>query len=357
MNITEFMSFDIAWFTTLPGIFITSGVVILLIALIIFIVTNKKSTKSVVENEPTSDLNNGLNNFNNGGVNVDVTPNTNVMTQEAVAQQPVMAQVPNVEPVMPAVSYTEPVAEVFDAPYKAGNNTFNVQMPEVPSVSPVIMEPTPAVNFNDVQPVQINNNQVNGFNMEEPVQPMPQVQQVVEEVQMPVQQVIEPVVIPSSEPIVQPSFNSTEVQSVYQSQPMPEERHVIYGGADPVSAISNQAESKPVIYGGANPLENTATIPVVSHGAYGFNFGGVQPQQPQVVNPTPVQPVTNTFSTIPEPAVVEPVQPVTAPVQEIPVMQPQTFIPVQPTMAPVEPQRTEPAVAPAPVVEIETLEF
>jgi len=348
MNITEFMSFDIAWFTTLPGIFITSGVVILLIALIIFIVTNKKSTKSVVENETTSDFNSELNNSNNGGVNVDVTPNSNVMMQEAVVQPTVM----------PEVSSVEPVVDTFDTPYKAGN-TFNVQMPEVSNSEPIVMDGAPTVAFNDVQPVQINNNPVNGFNAGVLVQPMPQVQSVVPEVQMPVQQVIEPVIVPSSEPSAQPAFNSVEVQPVSQVQPVLEEKHVIYGGADPISTISNQAEQKPIIYGGANPLENTATIPVMSHGAYGVNFGGgvMQSQQPQVVNPTPVEPVTNTFSTIPEPVVVEPIQPVTTPVQEVPVMQPQTFTPVQPTMVPVEPQKTEPTVAPAPVVEIETLEF
>ena len=41
MNITEFMSFDLEWFTTVPGILITGGVVVLLIALILFIASNK----------------------------------------------------------------------------------------------------------------------------------------------------------------------------------------------------------------------------------------------------------------------------------------------------------------------------
>ena len=39
MNITEFMSFDLEWFTTLPGLLITGGVIVLLIALIIFIIS------------------------------------------------------------------------------------------------------------------------------------------------------------------------------------------------------------------------------------------------------------------------------------------------------------------------------
>ena len=39
------MSFDLNWFTTVPGIFITVGVVLLVIALILLIVTGRKSKK------------------------------------------------------------------------------------------------------------------------------------------------------------------------------------------------------------------------------------------------------------------------------------------------------------------------
>ena len=42
MKVLEFMSFDPAWFLTVPGLLITGGVVLLLIALIVFIATSKK---------------------------------------------------------------------------------------------------------------------------------------------------------------------------------------------------------------------------------------------------------------------------------------------------------------------------
>ena len=49
VNVTNFMSFDIAWFTTVPGMLITGGVIVLLIALIVFIASNKKGKKSSPE--------------------------------------------------------------------------------------------------------------------------------------------------------------------------------------------------------------------------------------------------------------------------------------------------------------------
>ena len=49
-----------------------------------------------------------------------------------------------------------------------------------------------------------------------------------------------------------------------------EVKPVIYGGVDPANTFAvPKAEEKPVVYGGANPLENTATLPVVNHEAYG----------------------------------------------------------------------------------------
>ena len=44
------MNFDLSWFKTVPGLLITCGVVLLIIALIIFIVTSKnnKNVNSVV---------------------------------------------------------------------------------------------------------------------------------------------------------------------------------------------------------------------------------------------------------------------------------------------------------------------
>ena len=37
--------FDLSWFTTIPGLLITGGIVLLIIALIIFIVTGRKNKK------------------------------------------------------------------------------------------------------------------------------------------------------------------------------------------------------------------------------------------------------------------------------------------------------------------------
>ena len=41
-------NFDLSWFTTIPGMFITGGVVLLIIALVILLITGKKTKKNLL---------------------------------------------------------------------------------------------------------------------------------------------------------------------------------------------------------------------------------------------------------------------------------------------------------------------
>ena len=50
MSLLDYMSFDVSWFTTLPGILITVGLVLLLGGLIFYILSGKKDKGEVAEN-------------------------------------------------------------------------------------------------------------------------------------------------------------------------------------------------------------------------------------------------------------------------------------------------------------------
>ena len=49
MSIVEYMSFELSWFTTLPGIAVTIGVLCLVVGVILWIVGGKKKKDEVEE--------------------------------------------------------------------------------------------------------------------------------------------------------------------------------------------------------------------------------------------------------------------------------------------------------------------
>ena len=55
MNFLEYMSFDPSWFTSLPGILITLGVVVLLIALIVLLAGGKDKKENENIDEKVTD--------------------------------------------------------------------------------------------------------------------------------------------------------------------------------------------------------------------------------------------------------------------------------------------------------------
>lgn len=308
MNITEFMSFDLEWFTTLPGLLITGGVVVLLIALIIFIASNKKAKKDDTEYVPPVESGTSSSFDNNmsmgvamGANDMYAMPDPNVSVESNVEfnnniptndvnnfSTPVDNNINNVEPVatpapevqaMTSYSSTPIANNVVDFSANTPVNNMEVVTPEVTNnvETPSVSEPTivPTVEIPAVPSVapEVTNNT---------------------EVQLPVTEEVAPVVEP-----VAPSV--PEVNSV--------EKPVIYGGIDPANTVSTTVQEKPVIYGGADPLENTTTIPRVNnHEAYGINNNVASEAPTPIVEPAPVvvekpSPVVETVvPTVEEPA-------------------------------------------------------
>ena len=233
MKILEYMSFDPSWLTTLPGILITGGVVLLLIALIILLASGKKD-KDESEN-----------------VDGQTSYSTFDSVQDAAVQQPVQQEEPvNIE----VPTFEQPVSNVQAAP--------QVEIFEPNVVNNNVKEPEPLNIEVPNEPVQTDNSTVPGvLNIETP-QPTSDVAQV-------------------------------EIPQTPISQPEPEKKEVsIYGGVSPSVNLYNEQPVKPVIYGGADPLENTAPIPKVEKPVEEVKSGDDLPVSPlfeaRPVEATPV---------------------------------------------------------------------
>lgn len=254
MRILEFMSFDPSWFLTIPGLLITGGVVLLLIALIVFIATSKKG-KGNANVDPTVEGSIPLVEGPNDGTLVNQSMGMdNMVNNMAVNNQPIGS--------MPEV-----------------NNTMN-PMPQMPggyvemNQTPSVMPSMPDFNSAPVQVPNMNNsmgNDSSAINMSAPVTQTNDVSSVAPTMPVNNQEAV-PVMI-NNQDMNQNSvidFNSvanTPAQPVFDTAPAVEQQpqvmnNNIYGG-------SNPADINRPIYGGANPLENTSSIPTVtSHTAY-----------------------------------------------------------------------------------------
>lgn len=208
MKILEFMSFSPSWFLSLPGILITSGVVLLLVALIILLSSNKK------DDLDTSDI----------GKNIQEQPE---QFQQVNTEQ---VAVPSA-PVQPEVVQTPSVVVPESMPAAPVQQPEPVVQPVQPVVETPVAQPTPQIEiFEPGQSVPT-------------MQPLPNVSEV-------------------------PPVQATPAVAPVVDVPKPVEAHPavsIYGGINPMTDVvkNNVEPTKPVIYGGADPLENTAPIPKV----------------------------------------------------------------------------------------------
>lgn len=287
-----------AWFTSVSGILITCGVVLLILALILFIVGSKKGKKN--SNQPTD---------------VNTAPaSTNV---EATATE-------------------QPVVGGVDATVSTDVNTVTptgVEANQTTTVSPELV-----INSNEVSAVpSADSNSV----VPETVTADPSVT-----AEVPVMPVPEPVVSTTE-------INSVPTISNEESLEMPNATNLdktmvsVYGGANPADAIANVNvdEHKP-IYGGNDPLEATQNLPKMDehHEPYGgaMDEAKIAEAASQTVSPVPevqsipmpeVQPIpaVNTVSEEVKPIAVE--TPSIQPVQPTPVEIP-TPAATQPTAAP-----------------------
>mgnify|MGYP006970848940 FL=1 len=367
MNITEFMDFDFAWFTTLPGILITGGVVVLLIALIIFIASNKKDKKKAPDvaevGMPASNINmdNGMGAPLDNSMNAVPDMGMNNMVSN-VSEPMGFNSVPlegTINGVNPGMMNNGPMS-VNDF---SANGVVNPEpvMPKVGSVSNDVVS-APAVEINPAPSYNEPVTPVNVVDFSTPAVPNVNASNV-NDINMPSAVIPESAPVAEATPVVQPT--PVDVPSVAEQQPVVTERPAIYGGVDPsVIAPSTPIvnEPKPVIYGGADPLEHTTTLPRMTHEAYNVGAPSVSTT---VVNEVPaVEPVAIQHE--PTPVQVQPTVEV----------QPSPMPSVEPVMPSVMPQVEQP-VSPMPMTgaemfqsndasanttssgngEIETLEF
>ena len=258
------------WFTTIPGILVICGVILLVIAIILFIAGNKKAKKEeMVQTNPVTESANTMN------TEVNTTADTNIGEVNVQEVSPVMEQASTIP--------TESVS-------LENNELHKMEVESNNDVSPIKIE----------EPVQIPSEEIH---IEEPVK-ISDTEIHNEEASIP-----EPVSIPS----IDNSVNSMDTVSDETSFniPIPTEKPSfdntstsIYGGVSPISNISMNEEKPVTIYGGNDPLEATQSIPKVEE--HHEPYGGVYPEAKIVdmnastVTPTPVEgvvsamPVTDT---------------------------------------------------------------
>ena len=301
-------NFDLSFFTSIPGMLITGGVLLLLIALIIFIATGSKKDKKDKKAEAES---------------IDNTNNT-------VAETPTVNANVATEPVAPVTTPPLDTTTVADAPQIV------VTTPEVPSEpvnvvennAPTVNEPN-SQNLNQTVEANTIPNEVVNPQVEMPTQT---VEPVTTNVNDNTSVNTNPVVMPSEQSNIEQAsvpnntvdLNNQESNEVVDAPPItivneePKENPVIepakpiYGGTDPViPKIEVEGNEHRPIYGGANPLENTGAIPTINTTAEKIN-PTVTPEVPNIEQPveTPkVEPEVINIPTV-DNAPVEPITPV-----------------------------------------------
>ena len=248
------------WFTTIPGILITCGVILLFVAVVLFILGNKKEKN-------TSNL------AMNTGVMNQPLINDEVMTKDTpsmIIDETNEAKIEGVNPINPAVIDFTPTAEavqapvIEEAPVVQNTNTYDFSVPTIEPVVETNEVPT-------VEPTVTDTNQV-----EETVPAydfsIPAAEPIVEEA--PVDEVvsvpeftvptIEPVVETNEVPTVEPTV--TDTNQVEETVPAYD---FSIPAAEPVVEEAKSVEPEVTIYGGNDPLINTqVNTEVVNHEPY-----------------------------------------------------------------------------------------
>lgn len=124
------LAFSLDWFTTIPGILISLGVVLLIIALILFIVGIKKTSKEKKIADAQSDIY-----VEEDSINQEVTPiadvNANpVEVKSGIAEEPKFEEIsvgtPGIDPINPIVDETNGTNEVSINENKEEENISNL---------------------------------------------------------------------------------------------------------------------------------------------------------------------------------------------------------------------------------------
>lgn len=233
VKILEFMSFNPSWFLTLPGILITSGVVLLLIALILLITSGNKEAESTEKTQQPQ---------------VASENTVDAFAQVAVPEVPLQTQVNNI-----------PVTSVQPEQVNTVSNVANnVDTLDIPQTAPVTSN-VETQNIAEVDSVPVSKvPEIEIFEPEKSVATEPTIplmQEVASDVNA------TPII--NSIPNVTESISNINIEPQKVSEAKPTVS--IYGGVSPTVDLykAEPATTKPVIYGGADPLENTAPIPKV----------------------------------------------------------------------------------------------
>lgn len=263
-------SFSLDWFMTIPGMLITGGVIFLIVALVIFIVTSTKKTKISKEVKDIQEVSKQEATI---AATSTIAPTTVTTNNETVATP--QSVVTN-ESVVPATSISSMAEKVVPKEMEPAVFT-------APISQNVVSTPQPAFDNEISNIVEQNISAVNPTTVQT------------------TNSVIEPTV--SAQSITVPTGSTIEHtpiinQSVVSDIPTKEEKkeviqtpsadmpRPIYGGVSPiVPNVPHEEEHRP-IYGGANPLENTQSVPIV-------------PQRPVVTEDTKVVVPTVEISTVP----------------------------------------------------------
>lgn len=244
------------WITTIPGILIICGVILLVIAIILFIVGAKKSKKEEVS-VSNQTIENNIPAVENVESSINVTP---------VA--PVTPTI--VEPVVPNVNATVQVEEVKT---------------DIPVTEPIhIEEPVPVVN--NMLNVEVPT-YTNPVETSEPVVNIPEVNTQAEEINIPAPEATS-TIYGGETPTVDFSTQEEKPVTIYggndpleatQTLPKMEEHHEPYGGTYPEVKIVEPVVETPV----PTPIEETVTeIPTIEP---------VMINEPEVVNIPVEEPV------------------------------------------------------------------
>lgn len=253
MNICE-IAFSTDWFLTIPGILITCGVILLIIALIMLLVSSTKGKKSESSlPQATVEPSNVMNPSVPTGMGIGITPVPDLNLDSANLGTDMNA-VPNMGvPVMDSVPTVDtPSTDVGSISLDSAPSGLS----SIPTLEPIAeMEiPTGLPTVDPVQPV-ITLKEDEVVPTLESLGSIPSIEETPTD---------------SPEPVSMPSVSQTENMNAFDALTNSENTNA-YGGAPIIPELQPVQEEARPIYGGANPLESTQNIPVIEehHEPYG----------------------------------------------------------------------------------------
>lgn len=271
-------NFDLSFFTSIPGLLITGGVLLLLIALIIFVATgSKKGKKDKKEAESTDNTNTTVATTPTVDMNVATEPVASVVTPTNEA--PTVENAPQIVITTPEVQ-SEPVSVVENGtPVANEQNIQNSNETIEPNTIPnEVVSPQVEMPAQTIEPNTTNANDNISVNINPVV--MPSELNTVEQASVP-NNTVAPSNQDDNEVVNTPPI--TIVNEEPKEDTVIEPPKPIYGGIDPViPKIEVEGNEHRPIYGGANPLENTGAIPTINNNTVENSTIPTTPEVPNV---------------------------------------------------------------------------